>query len=204
MNNKYEILQIFPTPIYRTFLDRELSEKEKKILLNKESILKNNIGNKTSDNTYILKNKNLKDLSKFLDYHIRTYFIDVLKTKKVKPYITQSWLNNTSLSEYHHEHSHPNSIISGVFYVDVNDSDKISFIKKDSSSFMFEVDSYNAINSYVWDFMVQKNDLLLFPSSTIHKVKIKDVSNSRISLAFNVFAKGVFGNKNELTELILK
>ena len=69
---------------------------------------------------------------------------------------------------------------------------------------MFEVDSYNAINSYVWDFMVQKNDLLLFPSSTIHKVKIKDVSNSRISLAFNVFAKGAFGNKNELTELILK
>lgn len=204
MNNKFEIFQLFPTPIYRTFLDRDLSNKEKKILLNTNNILKNNVGNKTSNDTYILKNKNLKNLNKFLDYHVRTYFLDVLKTKKVKPYITQSWLNNTTLSEYHHEHSHPNSIISGVFYVNVDDTDQISFIKKEHSSFMFEVDSYNAINSYSWDFEVKNNDLLLFPSSTFHKVKIKNNSNSRISLAFNVFAKGIFGNNSNLTELILR
>jgi hypothetical protein len=43
----------------------------------------------------------------------------------------------------------------------------------------------------------------MFPSSTTHTVDLKKGNNARMSLAFNVFVKGTFGNQRALTELIL-
>ena len=44
--------------------------------------------------------------------------------------ITQSWINFTKKGEYHHPHAHPNSLISGVFYVEA-DKDKAESNKAD-------------------------------------------------------------------------
>jgi hypothetical protein len=74
LNNKFEIFQIFPTSVYRTSLNREFLQPEKKILFDEKNFLKKNIGNKTSNNTYILKNKKLSNLKKFIDLHINIYF----------------------------------------------------------------------------------------------------------------------------------
>jgi hypothetical protein len=43
----------------------------------------------------------------------------------------------------------------------------------------------------------------MFPSSLVHMVENKEGTNTRISLAFNVFIKGTIGNNKNLTELIL-
>lgn len=205
LNNKFEVFQIFPTSVYRTTLNREFLQIEKNILFNEKNFLKKNVGNKTSNNSYILKNKKLNNLKKFINLHINIYFIDILKTKKVKPYITQSWLNSTKLSEFHHSHAHPNSIISGVFYVNADENfDSIVFSKNLYNAFRFETSSFTALNSDQWFFMVKTFDLILFPSSLQHQVMTKVENNNRISLAFNVFAKGSFGKEEELTELILK
>ena len=205
LNNKFEVFQIFPTPVYRTTLNREFSKNEKKILLDKKNFLKKNIGNKTSNNTYILKSKKLSSLKKFIELHINIYFTDILKTKKIKPYITQSWLNSTKLSEFHHAHAHPNSIISGVFYVNADENfDSIVFSKNLYNPFKFETSSFTVLNSDEWSFMVKSFDLILFPSGLHHRVNTKINNDNRISLAFNVFAKGSFGDEYQLTELILK
>jgi hypothetical protein len=50
-------------------------------------------------------------------------------------------------------------------------------------------------------FPVKTGSILLFPSSTTHRVEIKKGLNTRISLAFNVFIKGTIGDKKSLTEL---
>ena len=42
-------------------------------------------------------------------------------------YITQSWINITKPDEFHHEHFHTNSIISGVFYISTEEDDAITF-----------------------------------------------------------------------------
>ena len=47
MNNKFEVFQIFPTPIYKTSLDREFLNVKKKIFFDEKNFLKPNIGNKT-------------------------------------------------------------------------------------------------------------------------------------------------------------
>jgi hypothetical protein len=49
----------------------------------------------------------------------------------VTPYITQSWLNYTETNQYHHKHEHPNSLVSGVFYVnDMKNLIKLNSLKK--------------------------------------------------------------------------
>ena len=62
---------------------------------------------------------------------------------------------------------------------------------------------FNLWNSKTWFFNVETGNLFLFPSSTIHQVDIKKGDNTRISLAFNTFYKGVVGSEDSLTELIL-
>ena len=64
---------------------------------------------------------------------IKDYFNKVLSiTDEVTPYITQSWLNYTETKQFHHRHEHPNSIVSGVFYINCHEEfDKIKFFKKD-------------------------------------------------------------------------
>ena len=43
----------------------------------------------------------------------------------------------------------------------------------------------------------------MFPSSTPHEVETKKGDNTRVSLAFNTFYKGILGSNVKSTELIL-
>ena len=64
---------------------------------------------------------------------------------------------------------------------------------------------YNVWNSQTWFFPVENNLLFLFPSWLEHEVAPNEkATTNRISLAFNVFAKGNFGRTMNLNELILQ
>ena len=197
---------IFPTPIYISKLDRELTNKELSFIDKIKLDTYNNEGNTTSNDNYILNHKAFKDLKTDLDLRVQDYFDKVISaTESITPYITQSWLNYTETNQYHHRHEHPNSLISGVFYVNGDEKfDKIKFYKKDIYSIIKpEVKDYNIWNSETWWFPVKTGDVILFPSSLTHMVETKQGNNTRISLAFNVFIKGIVGNNKNLTELIL-
>ena len=133
------------------------------------------------------------------------YFDKVVCTdNSIVPYITQSWLNYTKTDQFHHMHNHPNSYISGVFYIDVDDKvDKITFLKKPYPTIELVPTKYNIFNSNSWWYSVKNGDLLLFPSYLTHGVDKKKETNNRISLSFNVFFKGTIGKKLQLTELML-
>ena len=51
------------------------------------------------------------------------------KLKTIEIYITISWINYTETNQYHHAHSHPNSVISGVYYIETDESDTITFFQ---------------------------------------------------------------------------
>jgi uncharacterized protein (TIGR02466 family) len=198
---------IFPTPVYitklnRTFTTNELKEFDKHF--QKQS--KQNEGNLIGVDTYILNRKPLQKLKKEIDLNIQNYFNKVIKpSNKIKPYITQSWLNWTSNKQFHHTHEHPNSIVSGVLYISADEQyDKIKFFKNRYAQIAFEHQESNLFNSGIWSFPVKTGMLLLFPSHLTHRVDYKEGSNLRISLAFNTFVKGIIGNERELTELYLK
>ena len=197
---------IFPTPIYTSKLDRELTNKELSFIDKTKLDVYKNEGNTTSNDNYILNNKLFKDLKTDLDLRVKDYFEKVISpTDAITPYITQSWLNYTETNQYHHKHEHPNSLVSGVFYINCDEEfDKIKFYKKDIYSVIKpEIKEWNLYNSETWWFSVKTGDVILFPSSLTHMVETKQGDNTRISLAFNVFIKGTVGNNKNLTELVL-
>jgi uncharacterized protein (TIGR02466 family) len=197
---------IFPTPIYISKLNRKLNSKEL-LFINKTKLdVKNNEGNTTSNDNYILNNKHFKNLKLDFDLIIKDYFDKIIcPTNSITPYITQSWLNYTETNQHHHKHEHQNSLVSGVFYVNSDEKfDKIKFYKRDIYQMIKpEIKEWNLWNSESWWFPVKTGDIILFPSSLTHMVDTKQGDNTRISLAFNVFIKGIVGNDKKLTELKL-
>ena len=203
--NNFNIINIFPTPIYFSNLERNFTKKEILFTEQTKNKVRDNDGNVTSIDNYILNNKCFSQLKKDLTLKVNDYFNKIIcPLEEVKPYITQSWLNYTKKNDYHHSHEHPNSFVSGVFYFNADpDVDTITFMKKDYNSILLEIKEYNLFNSKTWWFPIQTGQLILFPSSTTHFVSSKQGENLRTSLAFNVFIKGKLGSNKSLTELIL-
>jgi uncharacterized protein (TIGR02466 family) len=141
----------------------------------------------------------LANIKKELDLTVKDYFEKVISpTDAITPYITQSWLNYTETNQYHHKHAHPNSLVSGVFYINCHEElDKIKFFKEDYKTIKPEIKDWNLYNSESWWFTVKTGDIIMFPSSLTHMVENKEGTNTRISLAFNVFIKGTIGNNKE-------
>jgi uncharacterized protein (TIGR02466 family) len=196
---------IFPTPVYMSKLDRELTKKELSFIGKSKLNFYRNEGNITSNDNYILNQKVFASLKEDLYLRVQDYFNKVLSTTDaVTPFITQSWLNYTETNQYHHKHEHPNSLVSGVFYVNCHEEfDKIKFFRSGYQTIKPEIKDWNLYNSESWWFTVKTGDIILFPSSLTHMVETKEGDNTRISLAFNVFIKGTIGNNKNLTELIL-
>jgi uncharacterized protein (TIGR02466 family) len=197
---------IFPTPIYISKLDRSLTEEELLFVNQIKSDVYKNEGNVTSNDNYILNNEAFKNLKEELDLRVQDYFTKIVSpANDITPYITQSWLNYTETNQFHHKHQHPNSLVSGVFYINCDEKfDKIKFYKNDIyQTIKPQIKDWNLWNSETWWFSVNTGDVILFPSSLTHMVETKEGDNTRISLAFNVFIKGTIGSNKQLTELIL-
>ena len=190
---------LFPTAV--TFFQYEgITEKETKFLVKQKT--RSNTGNTTSIDNNILENKEMKKLKQFIEKSVKEYFKNIYQPKNnVEPYITQSWCNYTKEGQFHHKHAHPNSFISGVFYVQADKTkDKIYFYKEEYKQIKVPAKEYNLFNSGSWWFETGTNDLVIFPSSLIHMVE-KVVGKERISLSFNTFLKGYIGEDTELTGL---
>ena len=202
-----KINSLFPVPVYFSNLDRELTTKELSFINKTKLDVYKNEGNTTSNDNYILNQKDFKNLKIELDLRIQDYFDKIIcPANDITPYITQSWLNYTETSQYHHKHEHPNSLVSGVFYINCNEEfDKIKFFNDNTYKVIKpETKNFNLWNSDTWWFSVKTGDIILFPSSLTHMVETKQGTNTRISLAFNVFIKGTVGDNKNLTELFLK
>tara|TARA_X000001382_G_scaffold77065_1_gene53908 strand:+ start:1449 stop:2048 length:600 start_codon:yes stop_codon:yes gene_type:complete len=194
---------IFPTPVAWFDNDSGINELQKKYLLSLKR--KNNIGNEISLGRNVLENKELKVLKNWIINNINIYFEEIYKPKsKVKLYITQSWCNYTKENQYHHRHRHPNSFISGVYYIDVNEQkDKITFFNDIYKQLNIEASEYNLYNSTSWFFNLKNNSLVLFPSNLEHMVESVTSKTERVSLSFNTFLKGYLGQDEEATGLHL-
>jgi uncharacterized protein (TIGR02466 family) len=197
------LYNIFPTTIGMFNLERDLTTEEKEFLNNQER--RSNAGNTTSKDNYLLRNENLKDLNSFFTESVNKYFADIYQPKyDVSLYITQSWANYTEQGQWHHKHQHPNSFISGVFYVDADiTNDRIYFYRDRYDQIKIIPKEWNITNSDSWWFEAGTGRLVLFPSSLTHMVEVKQHAGTRISLSFNTFLKGTLGENEQLTELIL-
>jgi uncharacterized protein (TIGR02466 family) len=194
---------LFPTPVMTSSIDRDFTPTELEYLNSHKDATFQNEGNTTSLDNYILDNPELSDLKNIMLDHVKVYINKVYKPRHpVEPCITQSWLNWTNTGQYHHIHEHPNSFISGVLYINASTpEDKIKFHKNQYQQIKLESDNHDIFNSTSWWLNVRSCDVIIFPSSLSHNVDRVTSNETRISLAFNTFLKGIIGDNRALTEL---
>ena len=195
-----QIVSLFPTALGMFNLGRDLTEEEKAVLLNQET--GPNMGNRTSIERFVLRNPALVDLKNFIQKSVDEYFNEIVApSKDASLYVTQSWLNYTDKNQWHHSHEHPNSILSGVFYVQSTDKDKIYFEDNKYRQIEFPTERYNSFNSRTWWIEATQGRLVIFPSSLRHNVSPVETDTTRVSLSFNTFARGTIGAQENLTLL---
>jgi uncharacterized protein (TIGR02466 family) len=201
-----QLFSLFPTAVGSFQLDRSLTKKELTLINKFEK--RPNSGNQTSVDNYVFKQKQLQSLHNFCLESANQFFQEIWKPKKeLSLYITQSWVNYTAKGQFHHKHAHPNSFISGVFYISANpELDKIFFYNGFYSQYqqikIFPIE-YNQYNSESWWLPVSTGQLMLFPSSLEHMVESVISDSERISLSFNTFLRGPIGENQSLTELVI-
>lgn len=194
------IVSLFPTAVGMFDLNRSFTDEELSVLLKQEEYP--NMGNKTSKERFIFRDKILADLSSFATESVNKYFQEVIApSKEVSLYITQSWMNYSKKGEWHHAHEHPNSILSGVFYIQTDNEDKIYFERVGYEQISFPTEKYNLYNSKSWWIPAIQGRLIIFPSSLRHHVMPVTTDHTRVSLSFNTFAKGLIGAEETLTAL---
>lgn len=197
----YKLLEIFPYPLLIREYDQSLT---KEINYLNSLDYENNGDNNSykSNDTYILKNKNLNKINSFILDSITNYK-NLLKIEQ-EIYITQSWVNKNPINSKHHEHIHPNSIISGVFYFNLSKNHPpIQFSKTQFDMLKLSYTEWNKYNCEIFFPEIATGSLILFPSNLRHSVSLNKTEEVRVSLSFNTFSKNKLGNKKDLTEVLL-
>lgn len=109
-----------------------------------------------------------------------------------------AWLNRNDKGDYTEIHHHSNSLISGVYYLSVNDQQgRIQFYDDKDGLFgrYFTVLNYsepNNRNSHRANVECKNGTILLFPSRLKHSVAPNLLEEPRFSLAFDYTLEGIF------------
>lgn len=211
MQINYEILELFPTPVFTTMIPLEFSKVTpwlfKQEMLSEE-VDSPNYGER-SKNSYILDEPEAIDLKSYI-LDLTSQYGKLLGYDYESYRFGQSWVSYKHPGQHHTMHSHPNSLISGVFYFG-EPTDKTPAIKFHKLEGGFNV-SYlspklvkdkRELKYSQKEFSIEFTPglLLLFPSYLHHSVPLNKTDKTRCSLAFNVVPKVGLGEETSLTEL---
>jgi len=203
LQSEMDIFNLFPSPLGIYTFPEPVNKKELNII---ESFEKSpNKGNLVTKSTAVFEKKGMERIAAFCEQTVNLHFIQTFapKNPNLKLRITQSWANYTETDQWHHRHSHANSVLSGVFYVQTHEeTDKIVFYRQ-NAPFSVTPKDFNSWNSTSWWWPTPPNTLLLFPSTLEHSVDVKQTTGTRISISFNTFFVGDIGEENDLTHLRL-
>lgn len=211
MQTNFKILELFPTIVYSTMIPQELSTVvpwfyEQEML--SEEVDSINYGDR-SQNSYILNEPECSNLSSFILSNTKEYAIQ-LGYDYSEYRFGQSWISYKHPGQHHTMHSHPNSLISGVFYFGEPSTDipAIKFHKMEggfNSSYLLPklIKDKRELKYAQKEFSIEFTPglLLLFPSYLHHSVPLNKTEKTRCSLAFNIVPTVGFGDETSLTEL---
>ena len=203
---KDELIQLFPIPVlicpcsfeYGVELEWIKQQDFRREHKNKET---GQDLNRQSKDTFILDKPEMSRVKQFIEVKLKEYVVNIMGSDS-EMVITQSWLNKNGKGESHHEHKHPNSMISGVWYPQIHEKlPPIQFRTIRQRDVSLSTKKYNHFNGATFMLPLRKGELIIFPSDLIHSVPANQSDEDRISLSFNTWSKGNLGDKKSLTYL---
>jgi len=187
------VLDCFPTPVWSTQapnrdkVNKELMELVHKLRTNTGNTLsKSNAGGWHSD---MLDINTLPELRKC----IFGFLEEIKGDLNIKPdtdiSVESLWININSKHNYNRTHTHPNSMISGVYYAVVPDgSGELALVDpRPLAPFIkLPVTESNKYTAEEVRHFPQPGTLTAFPSWLAHYVEANLTDEERISVAFNI------------------
>lgn len=212
---KHNLTPLFPIPLYQSNINRSDRDLD---FIKSQSFSRMPADNGSyTENKRILDSKELALLREKIQSHIDYFLHQVLDCDDQLNFeIQNSWVNKHDKDDFAGSHRHSNSIVSGIYYLEVDDQSGAIVFQKDKSYYNLWTDTVeigfnyqkhsdqsklNVFNSDAWGIYPQIGDLLLFPSLLYHSVTENLSGNTRYSLAFNVFPKGEFGTSIDRLEI---
>lgn len=214
--NEFEVRSLFPVPL--CLLNYKQDEQLEKFL--REQKVSNRYASdemkgvlsafgSSSENLQILRTQECGELRKFILDRASILADKILGLRFEEMIDCLSWVSIKSPNEAHQVHAHPNSVISGVYYFDDNNTPINFYDVKGSPDSCFElrvpkktVESVFAES--VVQYLPRKGNIVLFPSYLRHSVDRNTTNEKRYSLAFNIIPRFGLGSSNELTLLNYK
>ena len=218
MNDTLEIAPLFSTPLLRIDIPPELSTAcnvfdNTEMWHDKESRVDYGLHSK---NTYIMDEPECVDLKKFVLNLAKDFAQNTLMYDYEEWIFSQTWVSWKEPGQQHVPHTHPNSIISAVFFYGYGEEETpaIQFHKNDfagtgQSIMLREIQTKKGerTSPYAWKtFTVnfKAGLLLMFPSHFRHSVPINQTKYTRKSVSMNIVPKGMIGDPHSLTELLFQ
>lgn len=203
-----DLLELFPTvigvfqyddfhreaPAWRQAVGCALRERQE------QSMVKRHPQRQTGDRLH--EKLELKTLVGFFMESSEQYMAAMKYSPKIKLKMQCCWATVGFLDDRLEMHMHPNSFISGAFYLDVEDlAEPILFRDPRSQNRHYDlpVDEENRMNLKHWTVPAQNGRLVLFPSWLEHKVGPNRSVAPRLSLSFNLTVHGEVGHLNRMT-----
>ena len=189
-----KVYNLFAIPISTTQLDypvdiiETLCQQERR--KNSKGVIKSNLGGWQSDNIIYPDSPFffLQDIEKICQEVAK----DVLKINK-SVFLNNAWININQKDNLNQVHTHPNNILSGVYYVKTPEKcgniifrhPGFDMMERDWEDIVSDSD-HNVYNSDTWWLPAKANTLYIFPSWIKHSVQPNMSDEERISISFNV------------------
>lgn len=207
--NEAQIFNLFPTPLYVTTYEGDTTQ-----VVNYFDSCEMNEDNQgygiISKNSYIIDHPVCNQLSNFFMYHFRKFATEVMRYDYQELEFAQSWLTYKKPGQFHKAHTHPNTLLAGVFYYEFEPGDPaICFSKVAGSqyrtymepSLLPDYQNYPYSQEEIY-FKPEKNNFIIFPSYVMHGVPPNQTNKIRKALGVNVLTKGKLGDRETISEII--
>jgi uncharacterized protein (TIGR02466 family) len=207
---KSQVFPMFSTPLYVSTYEGDTTE----IIKYFDSCEMNNGHNSPygwiSKNSYIIDNPICKPLSNFFMQCFNDFATNIMRYRYKELQFAQSWLTYKEPGQFHKAHTHPNTLLAGVFYYDYQPGDAaICFSKSVGSqnrtylepSLQDDYQSHPFSQEEIY-FTPVRNNFIIFPSYVTHGVPPNKTNKFRKALGVNALTKGTLGDKETVSEII--
>ena len=194
MKKYLNVRQLFPSIVADVMLDVDIKSIEKYAYDLKSKDEANNFSNRggwqSSNKSIDVTLDVFKDFAEKLRFYSNAYYKSINGVHN-KLIIKSLWININSTHSFNLTHTHPNSFLSGVFYVKVPENcGRICFdhpcATKQHEWQDNDFNELNILNCTTYNIEPEENRLILFPGWLPHYVEHNQNKEDRISISFNI------------------
>jgi uncharacterized protein (TIGR02466 family) len=209
MNQNVKVFDLFPVPLYVTTYEGDTTEIVDYFNSCEMNEPQGGYGIISKD-SYVVDNPICKPLADFAMHHFKEFATNIMRYDYEELMFAQSWLTYKKPGQFHKAHTHPNTLLAGVFYYEHYEDDAAICFSKEAKSYhrsYLEPSLLSDYQQYPYSqeeiyFKPQQNNFIIFPSYITHGVPPNMTNRVRKALGINALTKGKLGDQETISEII--